>query len=310
MPITPQRSYLSSPKKHKVPRFLHTGQLWTYDGDIVDKLTDSSLYTGTHKYRFDEHGNGVGKEGRDAARKGVGHSIGNHQSCGGIDTDSSNWQTGLRSSFYHAGPRKEPGGSRRRSRSSQGRKALVPRYEAWKVNSLGQTVKDEELTYMWQHGPDRFKFEEVEVARNRERRRLERERNLAEDCSRIDREQHDLDEAQAPVEIFYVDECGNRCKDATLSNLWQYHQDKQYLDEIEARLGIPPDPSRCFPDNPELEVERRWEAVRHHLDSTNNSILHHAGSHSSMPYSSPQQSLAPSPISSAPQHRVQLRYHQ
>ena len=309
MPV-PIREYTSSPRKHKVPRFLHTGQLWTYDGDIVDKLTDSTLYTGTHKYRFDEHGNGVGKEGRDAARKGIGHSIGNDQSIGGIDTDGSNWQSGLRSKFYHAGARKEPAGSRRRSRSSQGRKALVPRYEAWKINSQGQTVKDEELTYMWQHGPDRFKFEEVEVARNRERRRLERERNLADNCDRIDREQLDLDETQAPVEIFYVDDHGNRCKDTTLSNLWQYHQDKQYLDEIETRLGIPQDPSRYFPENPELEVERRWEAVRHHLDTTNNSHLMQQGSvRSSMSYSSPQHSV-PSPQPSAPHHRVQLRYHQ
>lgn len=35
-------------------------------GGIFDKLTDTSLYTGTHKLRFDENGQGRGKDGRDA----------------------------------------------------------------------------------------------------------------------------------------------------------------------------------------------------------------------------------------------------
>ncbi|KAJ3261172.1 hypothetical protein HK103_006481 [Boothiomyces macroporosus] len=32
---------------------------------IVSKLTDTSLYTGTHKNRFDEHGKGLGMAGKD-----------------------------------------------------------------------------------------------------------------------------------------------------------------------------------------------------------------------------------------------------
>jgi len=34
-------------------------------GTIVDRMTDSSAYTGTHKHRFDEAGHGRGLEGRD-----------------------------------------------------------------------------------------------------------------------------------------------------------------------------------------------------------------------------------------------------
>lgn len=39
---------------------------------IFDKLTDPSLYTGSHKHRFDEEGRGRGLEGRDSVSKGLG----------------------------------------------------------------------------------------------------------------------------------------------------------------------------------------------------------------------------------------------
>lgn len=39
---------------------------------IFDKLTDPSLYTGSHKHRFDEDGRGRGLEGRDSVAKGLG----------------------------------------------------------------------------------------------------------------------------------------------------------------------------------------------------------------------------------------------
>ncbi|KAG2432904.1 hypothetical protein HXX76_008634 [Chlamydomonas incerta] len=39
---------------------------------IFDKLTDSSLYTGAHKHRFDGNGNGRGLAGRDRVAKGHG----------------------------------------------------------------------------------------------------------------------------------------------------------------------------------------------------------------------------------------------
>lgn len=42
-------------------------------GSIFDRLTDTSLYTGTHKNRFDANGRGIGMQGRDSiAKQGVG----------------------------------------------------------------------------------------------------------------------------------------------------------------------------------------------------------------------------------------------
>lgn len=40
---------------------------------IVDKLTDTTKYTGAHKARFDKDGNGRGLHGRDSIPKGKGH---------------------------------------------------------------------------------------------------------------------------------------------------------------------------------------------------------------------------------------------
>ena len=39
---------------------------------IFDKLTDTSLYTGTHQHRFDASGQGRGLEGRESVAKGAG----------------------------------------------------------------------------------------------------------------------------------------------------------------------------------------------------------------------------------------------
>lgn len=39
---------------------------------VFDRLTDSRAYTGTHKERFDAHGNGLGLAGRDHIAKGTG----------------------------------------------------------------------------------------------------------------------------------------------------------------------------------------------------------------------------------------------
>lgn len=41
-------------------------------GSVFDRLTDTSKYTGTHKERFDQHGNGLGLAGRDSVMKGSG----------------------------------------------------------------------------------------------------------------------------------------------------------------------------------------------------------------------------------------------
>lgn len=38
---------------------------------IYDRLTDTSTYTGAHKYKFDENGRGLGKAGRDTGIDGI-----------------------------------------------------------------------------------------------------------------------------------------------------------------------------------------------------------------------------------------------
>lgn len=45
--------------------------IYPNQGDIYDRLTDSSSYTGSHKHRFDETGRGKGLQGRDAPAKGA-----------------------------------------------------------------------------------------------------------------------------------------------------------------------------------------------------------------------------------------------
>ena len=45
-------------------------------GDILERLTDTSKYTGSHKHRFDGSGRGKGLDGRDAPAKGSGMSPG------------------------------------------------------------------------------------------------------------------------------------------------------------------------------------------------------------------------------------------
>ena len=42
----------------------------------IDRLTDTSKYTGTHKLRFDESGKGRGLAGRDSSVKGSGMAAG------------------------------------------------------------------------------------------------------------------------------------------------------------------------------------------------------------------------------------------
>lgn len=44
----------------------------TVSSDVVDRMTDTSKYTGSHKHRFDEEGKGKGLEGRDSIAKGKG----------------------------------------------------------------------------------------------------------------------------------------------------------------------------------------------------------------------------------------------
>ena len=43
---------------------------------VLDRMTDTSKYTGTHKHRFDDGGKGKGLEGRDSPAKGRGMAAG------------------------------------------------------------------------------------------------------------------------------------------------------------------------------------------------------------------------------------------
>ncbi|EDQ91845.1 uncharacterized protein MONBRDRAFT_3203, partial [Monosiga brevicollis MX1] len=42
-------------------------------GGVLDRMTDTSQYTGSHKERFDSEGHGKGLAGRDSTAKGTGH---------------------------------------------------------------------------------------------------------------------------------------------------------------------------------------------------------------------------------------------
>ena len=42
-------------------------------GNIFDRLTDTSQYTGSHKHRFDAQGRGRGLQGRDRTAVGAGY---------------------------------------------------------------------------------------------------------------------------------------------------------------------------------------------------------------------------------------------
>lgn len=50
----------------------------------VDRLTDTSKYTGSHKERFDESGKGKGKEGRADTTQNTGY-VGNYKGAGTYD---------------------------------------------------------------------------------------------------------------------------------------------------------------------------------------------------------------------------------
>ena len=41
------------------------------DSPLLDRMTDTSKYTGSHKERFDESGKGKGLAGRDSQIKGM-----------------------------------------------------------------------------------------------------------------------------------------------------------------------------------------------------------------------------------------------
>ena len=80
------------------PRFIHDGQLWGFQGDLLDKLTDPTLYTGSHKHRFDERGKGRGAVGRDLGARGTGSTV--RPVAPEMDIRGTAWASGLRGSLY------------------------------------------------------------------------------------------------------------------------------------------------------------------------------------------------------------------
>ena len=50
----------------------------------VDRLTDTSKYTGAHKERFDESGKGKGASGRTDAAQNTGY-VGGYKGAGSYD---------------------------------------------------------------------------------------------------------------------------------------------------------------------------------------------------------------------------------
>jgi hypothetical protein len=51
----------------------HPGATKVAGDAVLDRMTDTSKYTGSHKLRFDESGKGKGLEGRESVSKGPGH---------------------------------------------------------------------------------------------------------------------------------------------------------------------------------------------------------------------------------------------
>jgi hypothetical protein len=102
-----QQGRSGSPQRHPNEpfRFIHEGRLLVHRGSVFDKLTDPSLYTGTHKCRFDAQGRGRGLDGHDsfsvyAAENTTATREGEGAPYGGDDRDGNRWSTTLRSTFY------------------------------------------------------------------------------------------------------------------------------------------------------------------------------------------------------------------
>lgn len=53
-------------------------------GGAVDRLTDTSKYTGSHKERFDESGKGKGKSGREDIVENTGY-VAAYKNAGSYD---------------------------------------------------------------------------------------------------------------------------------------------------------------------------------------------------------------------------------
>lgn len=105
------RDSLLSSERRPPPRFLHDGKVMQYEGSVFDKLMDPSLYTGTHKHRFDVFGRGKGLEGRRDAYELLDSGVlfentrSNHARSGSSTGDASDraeslWMKSLRAAVH------------------------------------------------------------------------------------------------------------------------------------------------------------------------------------------------------------------
>lgn len=158
-------------RRFKSPRFIHEGKLFTYNGSVFDKLQDPSLFTGTHKLRFDESGKGRGLFGRDAhvAKTSLQTQRDGEQG----DAEGSMWASSLRAhvhcpstitqeesllglaadrsiSIGSSQPHRSVSGA---SRSVSSGKVVAPRFESWVMDANGMLVRDEQRTFVMNHGP-------------------------------------------------------------------------------------------------------------------------------------------------------------
>lgn len=162
------------------PRFIHEGKLFMHRGSVFEKLTDPTLYTGTHRHRFDERGRGRGFEGRDSHALPAQHSIDVSKPAEGHaygdDRDGERWQRMLRGTFHSPAldqqyrkhdERRSKSVARNGSRShapyelqtagdaTSGRhpSQSPPRFEAWALDAHGNLVRDEVRTAEMNYGP-------------------------------------------------------------------------------------------------------------------------------------------------------------
>jgi len=155
------------------PRFIHDGKLFRFEGSIFDKLTDTKLYTGCHKYRFDGKGRGRGICGRDsfatAAMIEERRLHSGEDSAFGSDKEGHRWVNGLRQHLYSTVADRENQHAMRsvsRSLSAAPRRTTsviprednnsAPRFEAWALDANGNLVRDERRTAAMNFGPGSY----------------------------------------------------------------------------------------------------------------------------------------------------------
>ena len=127
--------------------------------DIFSRLTDPAQFTGSHRHRFDEHGNGRGLAGRDVVPKGGGHGSILSLQEGVVSMDlSAMLRPGLQGGSGRLGSRPSLPPGQRGSRTptgrlhvsgaespsslSPGRATYSPASEAWREDTVFDKLTD------------------------------------------------------------------------------------------------------------------------------------------------------------------------